>query len=146
MMPDASQTTRPLKDLVAAPSSFVRGWLNARPRHPLINFAVMLAVSLGLWAVAGLVFSRVGEPVTPRSQDKAVTNNLRAIKAAADQYFLEHPGVSSVALTALVGPDSTPPLNSFQTVAHETYSPVIVKGQAVSASGIAGARTITYGP
>jgi hypothetical protein len=34
----------------------------------------------------------------------------------------------------------------WQTVAQETYTPVIVQGAGITASGIAGARTVTYGP
>jgi hypothetical protein len=72
-----------------------------------------------------------------------VTNNLRLLATAADQYFLDHGG-TSVSLVDLVGTNSTQYIKTFPTVAGETYSPVIVKGQPVTAAGIAGARTITY--
>ncbi len=32
-----------------------------------------------------------------------------------------------------------------QTVANETYPVVLVQGQPITASGIAGARTVTFG-
>lgn len=145
-MRGTSLRSQPSKDLAVGPRAFVERWLNARPKQPWKNFGVMLIVIFGLWFAAGLFFSDQGEPVRPASQDKAVTNNLRAIKAAADQYFLDHPGVSAVALATLVGPNPTQPIPKLWTVAHETYNPVIVQGRAVTAAGIAGARTINYGP
>jgi hypothetical protein len=33
----------------------------------------------------------------------------------------------------------------FPTVAQETYTPVIVSGLAITATGISGARTVTFG-
>ncbi len=54
---------------------------------------------------------------------------------------------TSVTTATLVGSNSTQIANgSFVTVAQETYTPVIVQGQGISAMGVAGARTVTYGP
>ncbi len=75
--------------------------------------------------------------------DRAVVNNLRQLASAADQYFTEY-GLSSVAYSDLVGTNSTQAVKPFNPVAGETYPDVIVAGSAISASGVAGARTMTY--
>jgi hypothetical protein len=110
--------------------------------------AVVVAV-VGLVAVLGVkqyyvVREQYGKD--PARQDKVVTNNLRQIQAGADQYFVEHPGVSSVESVTIVGTNSTQYVKNFVTVAQETYTAIIVRGQGISAMGVAGARTVTYGP
>ena len=92
------------------------------------------------------IFGPQGDPVTPNAVNHTVTSNLRALATAADRYFVEHTGVSSVAYTTLVGPSPSQPLKSFTPIAGETYTPVIVKGSAITASGVSGTRTITYAP
>lgn len=78
------------------------------------------------------------------SQDKAITNNLRQILFAADQYFLET-GNTQVALGDLVGTDSTTKyIKVIETVANEVYSTSIVQSGAVTADNVAQQRTITY--
>jgi type IV pilus assembly protein PilA len=84
------------------------------------------------------------QKVRASSQDRAVLNNLRQLGAGADQYFLEN-GVSSVASSTLMGTNSTQYVKVFPTVAQETYTPVIVSGTAITATGISGARTVTFG-
>jgi len=87
----------------------------------------------------------VPNPEEQQRIDKAVTGNLRQVMAGADQYFLEY-GVSSVARDTIVGTNSSQYVKLFQPVDGETYSAVIIQGAAVTASGVSGARTITYGP
>ncbi len=81
--------------------------------------------------------------VRTASQDKAVTNNMRQISGAADQYFLEN-GVTTVALTNLVG--SSNYVRSLNTVAAEYYPDSYTQGVTLTITNVANARTLTYGP
>jgi type IV pilus assembly protein PilA len=83
------------------------------------------------------------QKVRSSSQDKAVLNNARQLSAAGDQYYLEN-GVSSAALTDLVGP--TTYIKSLNTVANETYPTSFTQGTTITITGVAGIRTITYSP
>jgi type IV pilus assembly protein PilA len=80
--------------------------------------------------------------VRASAQDKAVTNNIRLLSAAADQYYMEK-GTGSVAFTMLVG--SSYYVKSFSLVANENYPVYFTAGQPIIVSGIAGVRTISYG-
>src|SRR5262245_21980309 len=100
---------------------------------------MIVVVIIGLLAAMAIP---AFQKVRASSQDKAVLNNLRQLSSAADQYFLEN-GVSSVNSSVLVGTNSSQYIKSIQTVAAETYS-ALSQGQAVTATGVAGARTITY--
>jgi len=82
------------------------------------------------------------QKVRNASQDKAVLNNTRQLAAAADQYFLEY-GVSFVNQASLLGPTNY--VKTLNTVANESYPADITQGIALTVTGIAGARTITYG-
>ncbi len=101
---------------------------------------MIVVVIIGLLAAMAIP---AFQKVRASSQDKAVTNNLRQLSAAADQYFLEQ-GVSSVNSVDLVGTNPTQYVKAVATVAKETYATPLVQGAAVTASGVAGARTITY--
>mgnify|MGYP003340940590 FL=1 len=81
------------------------------------------------------------QKVRSSSQDKAITNNMRQLGAAAEQYFLEN-GTSTVQLTSLIG--SSAYVKALNTVANEAYPLNFTKGNAIIVSGIAGARTLTY--
>ena len=70
------------------------------------------------------------QKVRTTSQEKAVTNNLRQIAAAADQYFLEN-GVKEVAIEKLIGPDAY--IRELTPVAGESYEGMIIKmGEDIS--------------
>lgn len=101
---------------------------------------MIVVVIIGLLAAMAIP---AFQKVRASSQDKAVLNNLRQLGAAADQYFLEK-GASAVARTVLVGTESTQYIKNIQTVASETYTGTIHQGQAITAEGVASARTITY--
>ncbi len=103
---------------------------------------MIVVVIIGLLAAMAIP---AFQKVRASSQDKAVINNLRQIQAGADQYFLEN-GVSSVASSSIVGTNSSQYVKSFATVAQETYTATIVQGAGISAAGVAGARTVTFGP
>ena len=82
------------------------------------------------------------QKVRAASQDKAVLNNARQLAAAADQYYLEN-GISTCTISSLVGPTNY--VKVFNLVANEVYPGAYTQGVAITVSGIAGARTITYG-
>ncbi len=77
------------------------------------------------------------------SQDRTVLNNLRQLSSAADQYFVEK-GVTQVATSALVGTDTTCYMKPFLNVASETYATPVETGKGLTATGISGARTVTF--
>jgi type IV pilus assembly protein PilA len=101
---------------------------------------MIVVVIIGLLAAMAIpAFQKVRQS----SQDKAVLNNARQLAAAADQYFLEN-GVSTVGSASLVG--ATNYVKAINTVAGETYPPNYTQGVAITISGVAGARTVTYAP
>jgi type IV pilus assembly protein PilA len=101
---------------------------------------MIVVVIIGLLAAMAIP---AFQKVRASSQDKAVTNNLRQLSAAADQYFLEQ-GVSTVLSANLVGTGSTQYIKAVATVARETYPTTLTQGSAVTAESVAGARTVTY--
>ncbi len=105
----------------------------------LVEIMIVVVIIGLLAAIAIPAFQRV----RASSQDKAVTNNLRQLSAAAEQYFVEQ-GASTVASANLVGSNSTQYLKVVQTVAREVYEANLTLGLPVTAAGLAGARTITY--
>ena len=101
---------------------------------------MIVVVIIGLLAAMAIpAFQKVRQS----SQDKAVINNARQLSAGADQYFLEN-GVSTVASSDLVGSDKY--VKPFATVAGEAYPDAYTQGVAITITGVAGSRTITYGP
>ena len=105
----------------------------------LVEIMIVVVIIVLLAAMAIPAFQKVRSG----AQDKRVTDNLRLLGAAADQYFLEN-GVSTVALSVLVGTESSQYIKALQTVAQENYATKINQGAAITAFGVAGARTITY--
>jgi type IV pilus assembly protein PilA len=101
---------------------------------------MIVVVIIGLLAAMAIP---AFQKVRASSQDKAVTNNLRQLVSAADQYFLEK-GVTEVAVTDLVGTNSTQYIKQIQTVANETYTATLTQGGGATASSVAGTRTITF--
>ena len=83
------------------------------------------------------------QKVRSNSQDKAVLNNARQLSAASDQYYLEN-GVSSVALSDLLGPTSY--IKALNSVAKESYPAGFSQGTTITIGSVAGIRTITYSP
>jgi len=107
----------------------------------LVEIMIVVVIIGLLAAMAVPAFQKV----RASSQDKTVANNLRQLVQGAEQYFTEA-GVSSVASSSLVGTNSSQFVKTFTTVANETYTATILQSTAVTASGIAGARTVTYAP
>lgn len=99
---------------------------------------MIVVVIIGLLATMAIpAFQRV----TQASQDKAVLNNARQLSAASDQYFLES-GVSTAALTDLIGPTNY--IKALNTVASEVYPTNFTQAITITVSGVGGTRTITY--
>ncbi|MBI5426622.1 MAG: prepilin-type N-terminal cleavage/methylation domain-containing protein [Opitutae bacterium] len=101
---------------------------------------MIVVVIIGLLAAMAIP---AFQKVRASSQDKAVTNNLRQLSAAADQYFLEK-GYSTVLSDDLVGTNSTQYIKAVAPAANESYPGGLTQGVALTATGIAGQRTVTY--
>jgi len=118
--------------------------MNLQPtRRPdaftLVEIMVVIVV-IGLLAALALPQF---QKVRTSAQDRAVTNNLRALAGAADQYYLEN-GVTTVALTNLVG--STNYVKNLSTVASEVYPTDFTQGVTLTVTNVAGARVLTFSP
>ena len=124
--------------VVVAWKGLRRGWNTPRAlHHGWVAATVLLVV------VAFMTLNARAARIRPAPQDKAVLNNARQLAAAADQYFMEN-GVTTCALSDLVGPDKY--LKSLIVVANETYPLHYTKGASIAVTGLAGVRTITYAP
>ena len=110
---------------------------NSKKGFTLVEIMIVVVIIGLLAAMAIPAFQKV----RVSSQDKAVTNNMRQLGAAADQYFMEN-GVSAAQLTSLVG--SSAYVKALSTVANEAYPTDYTQGTPIIVSGIAGARTLTY--
>lgn len=112
----------------------------ANPAFTLVEIMIVVVIIGLLAAMAIPAFQKARSS----SQDKSILNNLRQLSSGAVTYYLER-GVSSVATTDLMGSNSSQYVKAFQTIAGESYPAVLVEGTALTASGVAGGRTITYG-
>ena len=111
--------------------------LNSSKGFTLVEIMIVVVIIGLLAAMAIPAFQKV----RTASQDKAVTNNMRQLGAAADQFFLEN-GTNQVALGSLIG--SSAYVKVLNTVANENYPANFSQGTPIIISGIAGARTLTY--
>lgn len=100
----------------------------------------IVVVIIGLLAAMSLPAL---QKVRAASQDKAVLNNVRQLSAGADQYFMES-GVSTVTIGNLIGTSNY--VKSLRMVANETYPTAFTQSTAITVTGIAGVRTITFAP
>ena len=103
----------------------------------LVEIMIVVVIIGMLAAMAIPAFQKV----RASSQDKAVTNNMRQLGAAADQYFLEN-GTTTAALDSLIG--SSAYVKVLSTAASEFYPAVFTQATPIIVSGIGGARTLTY--
>ena len=101
---------------------------------------MIVVVIIGLLAAMAIP---AFQKVRIASQDKAVLNNARQLAAAADQYYLEA-GVTSVTNADIVG--GTNFVKSLSAIANESYPVGYTQGVAITVTGIASQRTLTYAP
>ena len=91
---------------------------------------MIVVVLIGLLAAMAIpAFSKVRASALQR----AITNNLRQIASAAEQYMLEQ-GVSSVAESSLVGTASTSYIRPVAIVNGETYSGLTINATTTQIS------------
>jgi type IV pilus assembly protein PilA len=105
----------------------------------LVEIMVVVVIIGLLAALAVPTFVKI----RATSQDKAVTNNLRQLLFAADQYYLES-GNTTVRSVELVGTNTTQYIKVIEVVARETYSAMLTQATPITASNVAGQRTVTY--
>ena len=101
---------------------------NSKKGFTLVEIMIVVVIIGLLAAMAIPAFKKVRD----NSQTKAITNNLRQLASAADQYFLEN-GATSVSTSELVGTDKY--IKSVDQVAGETYVTPVTQGTAISATG-----------
>ena len=81
-------------------------------------------------------------PATPEDK-KAILNNLRQLRAAADQYFLEN-GVNKVDAGKLIGPNAY--IKALKSVAGETYTGFIIEQGKPTRIKTSGGFEMEYNP
>ena len=101
---------------------------NSKKGFTLVEIMIVVVIIGLLAAMAIPAFTKVRNT----SQTKAITNNLRQLASAADQYFLEN-GLSSVGSSDLIGTDKL--VKSVDLIAGETNDATITQGVAITASG-----------
>jgi len=110
------------------------------PTHAFTLVEIMVVVViiglLATLAVPGF------QKVRLASQDKAVLNNARLLASAADQYMMQQ-GVTAVNASQLIGPANF--VKVLNAIAGETYPTDYTQAVTITITGVAGARTITYG-
>ncbi len=89
---------------------------------------MIVVVIIGLLAAMAIP---AFQKVRTESQKKSVTNNIRQLTAAADQYFLEN-GTTIVATADLVGQDSY--VKSLDNTSGETYPTQLQQGVSYTVS------------
>jgi len=101
---------------------------NSKKGFTLVEIMIVVVIIGLLAAMAIPAFQKV----RTTSQTKAITNNLRQLASAADQYFLEN-GATTVAQSDLVGTDKY--VKALTAVAGESYPSTITQGTALEATG-----------
>jgi len=92
---------------------------------------MIVVVIIGLLAAMAIP---AFQKVRATSQEKAITNNLRQLASAADQYFIEF-GVTEVLSTRLVGTEANKYVKPIPAVAGEAYDGTISQGTDIQATG-----------
>ncbi|HEX9784960.1 MAG TPA: prepilin-type N-terminal cleavage/methylation domain-containing protein [Opitutaceae bacterium] len=112
----------------------------SRAGFTLIEIMIVVVV-IGLLATMAVP---TWHQIRETSQNKSITNNLRQLSAAAQQYFLEQ-GAIAVASSSLVGTEADSYLKTIQTVRGESYPGVLhATDTQISTSG--GSPTVSYLP
>lgn len=100
---------------------------NSSKGFTLVEIMIVVVIIGLLAAMAIPAFQKV----RTESQKKSITNNIRQLTAAADQYFLEH-GTTSVTVANLVGQDSY--VKSLDATSGETYPTTLEQGSEYNVS------------
>jgi len=101
---------------------------------------MIVVVIIGLLAAMAIpAFNKVRQS----SRESAITNNLRQLANAADQYMLQN-GVTQAAYSDIVGTETDKYVKSIKTVAGENYSSLTIGQDDTQISVSSGAITVTY--
>jgi len=101
---------------------------------------MIVVVIIGLLAAMAIpAFNKVRQA----SRQKAITNNLRQMASAAQQYMLEQ-GVNSVGYTDIVGTTTDKYVKSINTVAGEDYTTISISNSTTQISITSTVITVTY--
>ncbi len=113
--------------------------ISLTPYSQKTTLAIVAGVVPGLGAAMAIP---AYQKVQHTSQEKAVTNNLRQLAAAAQQYMLEK-GESSVTTEQLVGEGKY--ISTLPSVAGESYEGMIITSETTELSiTLPDGRTVTY--
>lgn len=115
----------------------MKGSLKDIKAFTLVEIMIVVVI-IGLLAAMAIPAMTV---VRARSQDKTVTNNLRQIAAAANQYMMES-GASTVSLTDIVGTGTDKYISNVSQVADETYTVTISTATTRLTTVVNGRRVI----
>lgn len=110
---------------------------NSKKGFTLVEIMIVVVIIGLLAAMAIPAFQKVRE----NSRRSAIENNVRMIASAADQYFMET-GLTTVALSALVGPNNYIK-KPIKVVAGETYDTDIAQGATYTYTTTDGRVTVT---
>lgn len=101
---------------------------------------MIVVVIIGLLAAMAIpAFNKVRQS----SRESAVTNNLRQIANAADQYMLQE-GVTSASYSQIVGTSTDKYIKSIAPVAGEDYTGITVSQDDTAITVSSSAITVTY--
>ena len=112
---------------------------NSTRAFTLVEIMIVAAIIGLLAALAIPAFNKSRE----LSREKAITNNLRQIAAAAQQYILEQ-GVTAAAYPDLVGTATDKYLHNITPVAQEDYTAIVVNNTDTQISVTGPIITVTY--
>lgn len=119
----------------------VQSYWNRSLKQDVATLAIYNPLTVGVMAAMAIP---AFQKVRTTTQEKAVTNNLRQLAAAADQYYLEH-GVANTSFDQLVGPDRY--IKRINPVAGENYRGITFRqGAPLRVRVPSLSKTVEYAP